>query len=96
VLDIVVDQTAKFLKKFGDFQDNPDIVEDFFGMTTKYMKFAPKVFFRSTQLMTTINLAFTGILLENMHAQETQRNFMMLLLKTLKADRPQLESQEPG
>ena len=42
--------TNKHLSQLAKFESNPDLAEDFFGMNTRFMRYAPNIILYSGQL----------------------------------------------
>jgi len=71
LVDFMMTQTFKFLNDPSMFSQNPDLVEDLFGMAGRYIKHCPALLFESSNIENLIQCAIAGIGLEQTEAAKS-------------------------
>jgi hypothetical protein len=61
IYEFMCERTLKELPKLKDFEENPYLTEDFFGMMARFLKYAPEIALLSKTLQITLQLAEIGI-----------------------------------
>lgn len=69
-----------------DFEREPDVASDFFGMCIRYIKLHKSLLFRSQHLPALIKVWSLGIGIEQSNAVETHTEFFNTLVKVLSKD----------
>lgn len=61
IYEFMCERTLKELPKLKDFEENPYLTEDFFGMMGRFVKYAPHIALNSKTLQIALQLAEIGI-----------------------------------
>lgn len=77
---------TKVLTDFRDFEDNPEVAFDFFGLCSRLIKVNKPLFFKSPSLEGILKMWIIGIGIDHQDAIKTHQSFFSLLLNTLNTD----------
>jgi len=77
---------TKVLTDFRDYEDNPDVAFDFFGLCCRLIKVNKTLFFKSPSLEGILNMWVIGIGIDNQDAIKTHQSFFCQLLNTINND----------
>lgn len=83
---MITNQTSAFLQDLQNYQEFPDLVFDFFGMMSRYLKHCKLLFFKNQHLETLLTLWTRGIGLDKKEPVKTHSGFFISLISTLKED----------
>ena len=61
IYEFMCERTLKELPKLKDFEENPYLTEDFFGMMGRFLRYSPEISLLSKTLQITLQLAEIGI-----------------------------------
>lgn len=61
IYEFMCERTLKELPKLKDFEENPYLTEDFFGMMGRFLKYSPEIALLSKTLQISLQLAEIGI-----------------------------------
>jgi hypothetical protein len=75
-----------------DCEYNPDLVNDFFGLSLRYIKKAPGLFYQCNELETFVQLLLRCACIENLNAAKTHSNFIKEISKSIKEDLMEAQS----
>ena len=67
-------------------QRSRDLVNDFFGLSTRYLRYNKTVFFSSSQLQSFVEILLNSVGIEDAEAAEVINRFIKELLKILQED----------
>jgi hypothetical protein len=77
---------SSVLIEFKDFEYNPEVAFDFFGLCSRLIKYNKMVFFNSPYLEPLLNIWIIGIGIEHTEALDTHHAFISNLLHNIKSD----------
>lgn len=86
IYEFMCERTLKEFPKLKDFEENPYLAEDFFGMMSRFMKYAPQIALLSKTLQISLNLAEIGIGVEHVEVAKTLYMFLENLMKLCRED----------
>lgn len=67
-------------------QRSPDLVNDFFGLSTRYLRYNRPIFFSCTQLESFVAIVLNAVGLESSEAASEYGRFIKELLKVLEGE----------
>ena len=81
--EMLVSCSLKLLPSLESFVNNPEMVEDFFGFLTRFLKHFPGIFFSSSHILEILRAAKIGISIQHKEAAKALFCFMEVLYKSL-------------
>ena len=79
MFDFMCEKTYNYIK---DPKEHPDIIDDFFGMLTRYMRYKPAAVITSTSLITNLKFAALCIGMEEVEAVKCVYSFIENIFKS--------------
>ena len=85
-LDFICSHTVQVLASKENCQRSRDLVNDFFGLSTRYLRYNKNVFFSCSQLESFVQILLNSVGLESRDAAEVHSRFIKELLKIIQQD----------
>ena len=85
-LDFVIEQTSQVLASPANCERSPELVNDFFGMTLRYLRYNDFIFFNSSQLENLTMILVHGAGVNSQLVAESHVRILKELLKVLNKD----------
>lgn len=82
-LDFIVSHTVTILASKENCMRSSDLVNDYFGLSTRYLRYNKQLFFSCGQLESFVSILLNSVAMEGLDAAEVHCRFIKELLKVL-------------